>query len=134
MEKTLGLISGAPTRDGQQCNLLAAERAAIGRIRRLLADLHLPCHCQDEVDTVMAELDHWEGLRFKRKLMREARRSIVQLVAGFEFLNDIARTPVSQFDQDTCRDHAETLRFLAGIAVSAADVLDKIADADPEPD
>lgn len=130
MEKDIHLIPGPAGQEPR--NLLAAERAAVNRVRRLLAELRLPCKCQGEIDKVMAKLDDWESRRLRQQLIKDARQSILQVIAGFDFLQDIADTPPGALDSDTCRDHAETLRFLGETASSAALMLDMIADINTE--
>lgn len=125
MEETHALTGLSGGDVGPRDSLAMAEHAAVERIRRLLAELHLPCECQGEVDKVMDELTRWEGLQLKRRLLQKARQSVLQFVAGYEFVEDMLNTPAGDFDPDTCRDHAETLRLLSGLARTAADLLDR---------
>lgn len=106
----------------------SAERAVVERIQRLLAELHMPIPYQGEVEKAMESLDRWEDRRLRRRLIRDMRKKVLQLHEGFDVLEDILQSSARDLDRDTCCDHAETLRFLAEIARSAAFTLDKAAE------
>ncbi|ADZ68986.1 hypothetical protein [Polymorphum gilvum] len=107
-----------------------AERMAIARIRRILADLHMPCRCQDEIDRTMEALVAWESRRIRHHLLKDIRKSAGRLRAGIAFLDDLADLPDGEFDAQTCADHAETLTVLADSARLCAQALTRLAALD----